>query len=469
MKLRFALWLALLAALGGCSGGASRPPNILVLLVDTLRQDRVGVFGERKLTPFVDSFADRAYVFHNAFAQSSWTNPSVASILTSRFQSQHRVTWFDSLLSADELTLPEVLKQHGYATAAFSANFLLRGPSGFDQGFDLYRTFSRQDPDAPPARRFIKERAERLDREALAWLDRVAPAGAPGPPVFLYLHYMEPHNPYDPPDDLLDRVLAGRPRPDRNLANGDMNVTGRLLGPGRIQGIADLYDAEVSSLDAELRLFFAELDKRHFLDDTVVVFLADHGEELNEHGQLGHHKTLFEEVIRVPLLIRVPGQKTRVDVSQHVMLVDVAPTLLALAGIDRPASFEGRALTDSVIAYGALGKLRSWWSPAVGDGPPAFSQLIRPPEARRTSPHEQAVIIGGRKLIAGVNGEHEFYDLDADAPENDPNGLDEAARAQLTGALAHFLARVSARAAPGAVRSLDAETEERMRALGYHD
>lgn len=469
MKPRFVSSLCLLLLLAGCSRQGSRPPHIVVLLIDTLRYDRVGVYGARKLTPFLDSFAERAYVFEHAYAQSSWTNPSVASLLTSRFQSQHGITWFNSLLSQEELTLPEVLKEHGYKTAGFSANFLVHGPSGFNQGFDVYQAYSRQNPQALPGRRFIKERAERLNREALAWVDSFGRIPEQRPPLFLYVHYMEPHNPYDPPDEILDRVLGGRPRPNRDLANGDMNVIFPSLGPVRIQAIADLYDAEVMAVDTRVGELLDELEKRGLLDDAILVATSDHGEELTDHGLLGHHKTLFEEVIRVPLLLRAPGQRRRVDVKQLVMLTDLAPTLLSLAGIDIPPSFEGRALTDSVVARGALGALRFWWYGIEENGPPAFSQLIRPAEAKRTSPHEQAVVMGRRKLITGVDGEREFYDLQADAQEKDSSGLDQAERSRLADTLAQFLARAKERAAPGAVRSLDSETKERMRALGYHD
>ena len=468
MKSRFVSSLCLLLLLAGCGRG-SRPPHIIILLIDTLRHDRVGVYGTRKLTPFIDSFAERAYVFEHAYAQSSWTNPSVASLLTSRFQSQHGVIWFNSLLSQEELTLPEVLKQRGYRTAGYSANFLVHGPSGFNQGFDVYQSYSRQRPEEPPGRRFIKERAERLNAEALSWIDSFGGVPEQRPPLFLYMHYMEPHNPYDPPDEILDRVLGGRPRPNRDLANGDMNVILPTLGPVRIQGIEDLYDAEVMSIDARVGEFVAELEKRKLLDDTILVITADHGEELTDHGLLGHHKTLFEEVIRVPLLLRVPGQLTRVDVKQLVMLTDLAPTLLSLAGIDIPPSFEGRALTNGVVAQGMLGMLQLWWSGIDENGPPAFSELIRPAEMKRISPHERAVVVRKSKLIAGVDGEREFYDLATDAKEQGASDLAQTERNRLSDTLTSFLARMKERAAPGAVRQLDSETKERMRALGYHE
>src|SRR5262245_56252132 len=126
------LALAVLAVASACS--RKQPPNLLVIVVDTLRADRLGAYGNTHgLTPFLDSLAARSYVFQRAYAQSSWTNPSVASILTSRYPSQHGVVAYDSVLGADEITLPEVLKEHGYRTAGFSANGLLTSHLGFGQ------------------------------------------------------------------------------------------------------------------------------------------------------------------------------------------------------------------------------------------------------------------------------------------------------------------------------------------------
>ncbi len=457
-RLAAALLLALL--LPACGG--SRTPDLVVILVDTLRPDRLGAYGStRGLTPFLDELAARSYVFHQAYAQSSFTNPSVASLFTSRFQSQHRVLWFDSVLDAEELTLAEVLGGHGYASGAFIANVLLRAGAGFDQGFAAYRTYAGAD--------WSKARGERLNREAFSWLDGLGAAGQ-RPPVFLYLHYMEPHNPYDPPQPILERVLAGRPMPDRRRANATMVVQLGAAAPDRLEAIETLYDAEVASLDADLRALFDGLRARGVLDDAVVVLVADHGEEFNEHGQVGHNKTLFEEVIRVPFLIHLPGQQTRVDVQRTVTLADVAPTLLSLASLPVPPRFEGQALTDSVLPPpGVSGALRAAWRRVTGPPPPApaLSELIRPADRPRTSPHQHALIAGTEKLIAGVDGEREYYDLAADGGETRPDGLPPERREALQGMLTGWLTALAEHAASGGATGLDEQTRERMRALGY--
>jgi arylsulfatase A-like enzyme len=461
----------LLAVLGSCAKPA--PPNILVVLIDTLRADKVGASAsDPKLTPFLASLAERGYFFQNAYAQSSWTNPSVGSLLTSRYQSQHHLTSFQAVLSADEVSVAEILQQHGYATGGFLANFLLRSNLGFGQGFDRYQTYSRTEGTEPGNKTFIKARADRINSEALSWLDQIH-ADRPQAPVFLYLHYMEPHNPYDPPDELLDRVLAGRPRPDQAAINERMMLpnVGRFTDE-QLQAVKDLYDAEVMSIDASLRALFKGLEERHFLDNSIVVVLADHGEEFREHGLMGHHQTLYEEVLRVPLIVLVPGHTSSVSVAPIVSVTDVAPTLLDLAGIPAPETFEGGSLR------GAMGIPRHrWWPFGVAEkmspaGIPttgvAYSELIKDGTAR-SRPHERALINGKEKIIADVDGEHEYYDLRADPGETNPNGLESAARARLTAALNAFVAHTASRAAPAATHGLDAETRERMRALGYSE
>jgi arylsulfatase A-like enzyme len=462
-----ALWIGVHAT--ACSRSSASSPNILLVVVDTLRADRLGVYGSRLgLTPFLDSLAERSWVFHRAYAQSSWTSPSIASLLTSRYQSQHGIVTLRSVLGDDERTLPEVLGEHGYATAAVSANILLGPKFGFAQGYDHYRLLAH--PRAPgEAEERVKPRAEQVERAALSWLGGKSDDGPPRRPAFLYLHYMEPHNPYHPPEDVLAEILARRDhaRPDVAAVNHAMAVSNVMrFEDDRVQATEDLYDAEVATLDRDLRKLFV----LGFLDEAVVAVTADHGEELDEHGWMGHRKTLYEEVIHVPLLLHLPGQRARMDVHIPVPLVDVAPTLLALAGIASPPRFEGRSLLrgEAAPASSWLMRLRNLWSdPPANDREPVLTELIKPEDARRQSPHERAVIVENGKLIAGVDGEREYYDLARDPGETNPEGLDEATRARLEEALRALRRDEAGR--PREEQDPDAETKERMRALGYGD
>jgi arylsulfatase A-like enzyme len=458
--------LALLVLPPGCVK-KTRSPDILVLLVDTLRADRLGAYGSRQgLTPFLDSLAQRGFVFRNTYAQSSWTDPSVAALMTSRYQSQTGITSFTAVLADDEITLAEILRQHGYATGAFVANFLLHKKFGYAQGFDRYETFARNARDKRGKRILLKERAPRIDREALAWLDGVR-RDQPEKPVFLYLHYMEPHPPYSPPQADVDRVMQGRPQPDVETVNARMSFPN--LGEfslDLVRQIRDLYDAEVLSLDAELRNLFAALGERHFFDRGIVVLVADHGEEFLEHGGVGHHQSLFEEVLRVPLIVLVPGHQAGATIEPIVSLTDVAPTLLDLAGIPAPSSFEGRSLCGLMgLPTGAGGGASSSAVPATGI---AFSELIMNGEHRQR-PHLRTVITNTSKLITDIDGQHEFYDLAVDPGETNSDALAAGVRSRLSAQLAEFVAHTTQRAAQPSTRVMDEETRERMRALGYQE
>lgn len=470
MRRLLALWLVLAACVvPACSRGAK--PNVLLIVIDTLRPDRLGAYGSRRgLTPFLDSIAERGFVFQNAYAQTSWTNASIASLLTSRYQSQHRVTSFKSVLSEHEITLTEVLREHGYATGGISANFLVVAQLGFGQGFDHYQVLVATQTDADGKTIYVKERAERVNQAGLTWLDETR-RQRPRAPIYLYLHYMEPHNPYHPPDVYLERVLDGRPRPDQEAANRRMRLPNvGYFSDEIVQAVQDLYDAEVMSVDAALRDLFAALQQRGFLDNTVVVILADHGEEFREHGLMGHHQTLFEEVIRVPLLMTVPGEGAGARVETIVSLTDVAPTILALLGIPVPASFDG----SSLLPLMGLQR-RGWWPFHPSDGPDgasppnvAFSELIKESTDRRR-PHERAVVHEKEKLILNVDGGREYYDLRTDPGETNPQGVSEPQRTRLSESLARLQRLAGAHPTPKSTMVMDPETRERMRSLGYAD
>jgi arylsulfatase len=468
MKRRTILWLcAVLCLAAGCTKNTP-PPNIVLIVADTLRADRIGAAGNpRGITPFIDSLAAHGTVFHNAYAPSSWTNPSVASLLTSRFQSQHGIVTFTSVLADTELTLPEVLKTRGYATGFFCANGLISRRMGFAQGYDMYKSILVKSTDTP-RHLWVPERATRINGDALTWIDSVRKT-APAAPLFVYTHYMEPHNPYAPRPEALAQIADGKPAPDVPRANGAAFFGHTIdMPPDMLSNLIDVYDAEVLSLDMALRTYFDELRARGVLDNAVIVITADHGEEFKEHGLIGHDKTLFEEVVRVPLIVVMPGQTERKDVQTVVSLVDIAPTLVQLAGAPLPAAFEGLSLVGRLVRDP---NRRLPWGGVSEEGAPgfAFTELIKNQERdlKRFRPHEHAVVVGSHKLIVGKNDEREFYDLKADPGEKNPEGLNEADRTALLAIYDKTRTRAAERAAPRSVQELDAETKERMRALGY--
>ena len=341
---KFALSVAGGLALLGC-GSPERPPNVLMVVLDTLRADRLGAYGSpRGLTPFLDELAAQGVVFENAYAPSSWTSPSVASLFTSRHPVQHGIATFDSVLGDGEATLAESLRGLGFASGGFSANFRIAGKLGFGQGFDVWQAYLGSDvgdrgPKVPA--RFVRQ-------EALAWLKQAWQPDSPRP-VFLYVHFMEPHSPYDPPDEVRQRLVPRASRAEVDAANALLvGLRFDALSDQQVALLAELYDGEVAALDAELRSFFDALRSNGFLEHSIVAVVADHGEEFREHGMLLHGITLFEPGVRVPLLLLGPGLEAGRRVSQPVSLLDVAPTILDLLGSPAPAHFEGRSLLQGI-------------------------------------------------------------------------------------------------------------------------
>src|SRR5262245_48342613 len=256
-----ALTLALVA--GGaarCEAGLpagaqrSRPPDVVVILLDACRPDRLGAYGNtRGLTPFLDTLAQHAYVFERAYAAAPYTPPSVASLFTARYPSQHGIAWFDRVLPDDAVTLAEVLHARGYATAMVKANVLFGGDA---QGFDDTRFVGGVGS------------GNAVNQKALAWLAQVA--NDPNrPPVFLYLHYIDTHSPYAPPPWFAHRILEpAQPLDPASLASiikvgNDLTVAAaiRPLSAGQQHMVTDLYDASVRAVDGELRTLFRGLRK----------------------------------------------------------------------------------------------------------------------------------------------------------------------------------------------------------------
>jgi arylsulfatase A-like enzyme len=273
-----ALCVALLT-LPSCS--RPTPPNIVLVVVDTLRADRLGAYGSvTGLTPYLDQLAARGTVFANTWAPSSWTCPSVASLFTSRYPSQHHVATFDSVLADEEVSLAEALEPRDYDSAGFSANFRLTRALGYAQGFYEWQADWRSG----------KIRGSYLRSEVATWL-----AKKPHMPALLYLQYMEPHAPYEPPEPFRSKFQRNpQGALDSEVVN-DKVLNWQHTTPQEVRFLSSLYSAEVASVDDELRKMMELLEKHGFLSNTIIVITADHGEEFNEHQVMGHGTTLYED------------------------------------------------------------------------------------------------------------------------------------------------------------------------------
>jgi arylsulfatase A-like enzyme len=447
--------LALLLATGACAPGEPpTPPHVVLVVADTLRADRLGPGGSRpSLTPFLDELAKRGTAFSHAYAPSSWTVPSVASLFTSRYPSQHRVSRFESKMPDSEATLAEALTRAGYTAAGFSANNRLTEKLGYGQGFHLWLTYTGAF--VPPYRK-APVRAGFLWNQALRWIDTGWNPERPRP-VFLYLQFMDTHTPFDPPPAFRQR--APNPDPGGSLEKSANEKLMALdldgLDPDEIAVLTALYDGEVTYLDAELRRLFAALEERRFLDNAVVVVTSDHGEEFREHGRVLHGFALYEESVRVPLLMVGPGIREGRVIEQPVSLIDLAPTLLDLAGVPPHASFEGRSLEPLLRGDAGSGS------------PPSdvLLELVDKGEEADTRGHAWGLVRGSTKLLVDPEGRSEHYDLGRDPAERAPSqGADEV----LPEALRQIRADLAIRANPDSERvPLDEAEKQRLRELGY--
>ena len=445
-------------------------PNVVIVVVDTLRADRVGANGNRQsFTPFLDELAGRGTTFANAYATSSWTCPSVASLLTSRYAPQHRTVAFESVLAADEVTLSEVLAQRGYVAGGFSANIRLAASYGYGQGFARWEAYL-----PPPTQ--LKVRGPELRRQALKWLDQRS--GDASTPLVLYLQYMEPHAPYEPPEPYRSRLGRHLGEVDSAAANKILLQSGyRGVGLSSLQvdALASLYDGEVAAVDTEIRVLLGELEKRGVLRNAIVVVTSDHGEEFGEHGTYGHGATLYQAAIRIPLIIVAPDVPGGGVVAENVSLLDLAPTLLDLLGLPPAASFEGRSLVPlmrAAVPTGTWGRLRGLVARVFPPAPAGdvVSELEHTGQKLDLRRHVSTLISGTRKVIVLPNDGAELFDLAADPGETAGQSTtkEDGPGAALVRRLLEQRATLNEGRTGAQSLPLDEATKEKLRALGYH-
>ena len=320
---------------------ARRAPLTIVYLVDTLRADHTGVYGyARNTTPELDAFAKDAVVFDAAIAHASWTKPSVASILTSRLPGQHKAVQLRDPLDPSNVTIAQRLDERGWATGAAIANSVVYGAeSEFDRGFDVFAGLHGEGD-----QRSKLVGADVVVDSALAFL-----RSRQGMPTFLYVHTMDPHVPYEPPPPF-DRMFEPFPTEGHPARDPRTDFKEPL---DRERMIAQ-YDGDIAFGDREFGRFVRELKAAGLYEDALIVFLADHGEEFLDHGRWLHGRSLFDELIRVPLLLKLPGNRAAgTRVSEQVQGLDVVPTVLEAMGVPLTADLGGQPLQRTLAAGGS--------------------------------------------------------------------------------------------------------------------
>ncbi|MFN8549597.1 MAG: sulfatase [Candidatus Eisenbacteria bacterium] len=418
-------------------------PNVLLISIDSLRRDHLHCYGyPRATSPNLDRLASQGMRFETVAAPTTWTLPSHLTLLTALPPERHGVVRDGLALAQGVRSLAQLFGEGGYATAGFVAGPYLDAGYGFARGFDLYDDYSVARATMREAHRVVTSPGSY--RITSRWLDRWDREGRRRP-FFVFLHLWDVHADYNPPEP-----YASMFRPDRAPASeGAPSAVSESVELG---AMIARYDGEIAFTDYYLGRVFEQLRAMGEWDRTVVVVTADHGEEFREHGQLGHHKNLYDETLLVPLLIRYPPRVPAAAVHPSlVRLMDIAPTLLTLAGLARPPDFGLPEARD----------LSPYFDPKEQPRPRvAFADLDGELGAIRTD---------GEKLIAcdGEGTSRECYDLSLDPGETrNLSGSDPVRSAALAESLDSWRRAMRGGADPGRV-SPGIEQRELLRSLGY--
>ena len=434
------------------------PPHVFVYLIDTLRADALSPYGGREETPEVAAFAQDA-VTYTAWSASSWTLPSVVSILTGVYPERHGVMRGNVKLSlTGPATLATLLGEAGYDTLGISQSLVASRRFGVDTGFARFYFNNQLNGFAlrsQEVRRFLY----------FDWLHRERPER----PVFAYLHTVDPHAPYAPqgPDRRWAEANPGKLEPLSYLPHRFMEE-GFGSDPQEVAHLRGLYVGEVAYADRQFGRFIHMLRHLGLYDDSLIVLLSDHGEEFGEHGGFDHGRTVYEEMLWVPLMVKYPHSRGGgTSVSRRVSTVDVVPTVLAEAGIEVPADpFDGTPLEPQ----GDEGLRRRL----------VFAE-VNPARARELEAVDyRALALGATKCIESRNGIDQFgrelppwqaFDLEQDPSELQSFDSQSPEVERCRGILERWLeARRAVRPAEeGQGAPTDEEALEKLRALGYID
>jgi arylsulfatase A-like enzyme len=412
------LWLS------GCSKRQkAKMPNIIVLTIDTLRADHMGLYGHlRDTMPVIGKFAETAVVFDNAVVSRGLTRPSYASMLTGLYPFHHGVYNHDTVLHEGFARLPEILRSVGYHTAAFMSNFsLVKELSGCHHGFDLYDDYVKE----REINRLNYERtAPNTVKAILEWLET-----EPTQPFFLFTNFIDPHAPYFPPPRLRHLYQSNK---EWILNAKQIPRYARLPESLNYFDYVDGYDGEIRYTDEALGVLIDQLKRKGLWDDAIVIFTSDHGEHFGEHNILfRHHLHIWEAAVRVPLVVRLPRSRINKETTLHRRVsgvaspMDMMPTILDYIGIEPDGKMDGKSLLP--ILTGSKDSDRAIFLEFPDHGFPPNSPLV-PPSYRdhdvyavRSSTHK---LIRIRQLSTG-RVIQKVFEIATDPMEKQPLNYDD--------------------------------------------
>jgi len=445
--LKFGLQGGLAASLSPYLSGYSNRPfgeknNVIVIVMDTTRVDRLGCYGySRQTSPNIDELAKDSLVYDRAIAPSSWTLPSHASLFTGKFASSHGARYdskgpfalLDAIegpsiydlyrvrgLAKDELTLAMVLKQEGYTTGAVVAAIWLKKIFGLNKGFEFY--------DDTGVETVNSRLAKSVTASAIDWIDKTRQKK-----FFLFLNYFDAHIPYMPPE---------------GFAKVFMPETVRLQGRPTREVNNALYDAEILYVDHYIGQFLKKLKEYNLYDKTMIIVTADHGELMGEHNKFRHGHDLYQQEIHIPMLIKYPhGEVSPARTDTQVQLVDIMPIILERLKIDIPDGCQGNFPPDL--------------------GHPIVSE-VSPLPREAVNGNWRAIYDGDFKFIWNSKGNHLLFNLKND-PGEKVNLFEQRQRAdQMRSKLNRYMSNLPA---PGPVaeqqQQLDEKTKKAIKSLGY--
>jgi arylsulfatase A-like enzyme len=426
-------------------------PDVYLLVTDATRADHLSLYGyERSTTPYLEELARESAVFTNMISQGTHTIVSTPSLLASCYPSEHGVTSYAHVLSGRFTLLSEYLKDLGYQSFAFSTNPHLGPTQGYAQGFDSFGH----------SRAWARIPAAEVNERFLGWLASRGEA-----PVFAFLFYIDPHNPYLPPapyQKLFDPDWKGRPVSDWDQKRPRPE-------PRVLVNLVAQYDGTIAYWDSELRSLTTALDEMGRWENSILVYTSDHGEAFWEHGFWGHNKTPYESLIHVPLVVSLPVpirfpplRRTRVVIDEVVSSVDVLPSVLDFLGAETNDQLRGRSVLPLVFG-GEEGPERvAYVEEILTQYGPYDIRAIR----SQTEKYVRVLDFEGEREPGDL-----FFDLLAD-PEEKVNLVSRESdrAAQLRGRLEAMIAEASrhAQGAAGTV-TVDEATVEALEALGYLD
>ena len=430
--------------------GTAAATNVILISIDTLRADHLGCYGYRAPTsPSVDRMAREGVLFRDVVASSPWTLPSHASMFTGLDPARHGLVQFNAYRPLPQQfdTVAELLWDRGYESAGVVGGGYVGSFWHFDQGFDRYRQNQGSGHETRDTLQWVVDDATR-------WME-----SRRGRPFFLFLHTYQVHMPYTPPppyDTAFDPEYRG-PYATRLTARDLylLQQEGRPIEPSILRHMEALYDGEIRAMDDGLGNLLAFLRSSGLARNTCVLFTSDHGEEFGEHGGYGHeHAKLYDELIRVPLIVWCPERfRGGRVIDELTSLADIAPTILELLGAAVPDQLDGKSLLPVLRGDATHGR-----AVAVSEVDGSIEKRAGRAKAVRTERY---------KLIeSSVDNSELLFDLRADPAERrDLRGANAELAAQIRAAAGAEPRRPAVAAAPQ--RTPDAATGERLRALGY--